>query len=498
MGTLLYYVALWIRASAELTDPPLADQLGAREVSPGAATSVNRDWGLGMPEGGLAQALVSPYALGGANEPVILYEGEMRVQVGEDELRGVGHVRYAWHPEPQLEFALETKSFGSGVYSGDVRLVLLEKNISVVGSFSIVKTTLDDEGSHRRFLGRLAPALLAYRSDVPTGAPVCSRVLFHIVNLPQVTALAPLGVIQDRSRTWMGRTVLEAGEWAFSLDQRHDWRSVNDGLRARGGHAITHLGAVSRRDGRPFPVSEGYAALEALSLYVSFLRGAWSSSILPVGLDSSGSVIFEGWTGVAIFNDGRLTSWGATSDRPESFDLGSSDIGFAGYLRLRNSPVWAGPLESAMRWCVETAAQSSGLRGSIILQATALELLGWTVFTQDPATKRHSTSSFDRMSQGTRVGLLAQWLGASKAVNKDLFPHLWEVAAREGLEADAPRLLGKVRNAFVHPKPSRAAFLGRLSPQAQLDAYRLGQTYLRESILKLTGYPPFVPDVRRV
>jgi len=58
---------------------------------------------------------------------------------------------------------------------------------------------------------------------------------------------------------------------------------------------MTHVMELCRTDGAAFTAAEAEPVLTALHVGVSFALGRWAAPMLPVGVDSTGKVVWEDW-----------------------------------------------------------------------------------------------------------------------------------------------------------------------------------------------------------
>ena len=75
-----------------------------------------------------------------------------------------------------------------------------------------------------------------------------------------------------------------------SLPQTSD---IIDKLDEQGGYAITHVGRITRLDGKSFKADKTNEILENLFYFLSFARGFWAPPIFPIGLDSQKNKSWE-------------------------------------------------------------------------------------------------------------------------------------------------------------------------------------------------------------
>jgi hypothetical protein len=83
--------------------------------------------------------------------------------------------------------------------------------------------------------------------------------------------------------------------WTITLDMRHDHSAVWTDLHKSDVLVMTHVMEIRRSDGAAFTAQETEPVLAAMHVGISFALGRWVAPLLPVGLDSSGTAVWEQW-----------------------------------------------------------------------------------------------------------------------------------------------------------------------------------------------------------
>lgn len=108
---------------------------------------------------------------------------------------------------------------------------------------------------------------------------------FDVVNFD-----APYGtlVVTDDSGTRAARHEWEFAGWRVILDGQPgvDWRQMS----ARAEFGVTHVGSLMRTDGSSFDFEDGYALLECVHWFLSFVQGRRVGIALPSGYAKAGDV----------------------------------------------------------------------------------------------------------------------------------------------------------------------------------------------------------------
>lgn len=438
-------------------------------------------------------ALTPLYKGNRANQPIILYQGQIRAKGEGFAVEGEGQVTLSWHPSQRIALQIETSHLPPKTFGQHMQLELVGLDVTVYGDLTEVKTIIQtgqpaDVEAH--YDGVVSPTVFINPRDTALDEDTLAVVVFHVTNLPQ---LGWGDAIRNEDRMWLGRTVLEAHGWRFTIDQLMHYQENSEQLNAFGGFSITHVGSAKRADGEPFSINSAQRLLSRLSLYLSYLRGHWSSIILPAGFGPGRAQVYGEWRA-----DKRVTNWSQSEASGRSINLGINTRGLHRFLELSDDPTWERPIASAINWYVESNAKAGGIQGAIVLQMAALELLAWTLFVRDAIYGRYSASEYNNSRVhplSRKLHHLLEWMGVSSEISEVQYPHLRVFAQPHGLVQDAPQILAGIRNAYVHP--NRQDFIETASVQVINDAYKLGQRYLKEVLQKLFGYVPFLPIVRR-
>src|SRR5512132_3634116 len=120
-----------------------------------------------------------------------------------------------------------------------------------------------------------------------------ARPLFSQLTTPILTiACAPTAELGDHARVWR------------NLHEAHVY-------------VMTHVMELCRADGAAFTAAEAEPVLTALHVGVSFALGRWAAPMLPVGVDSTGKVVWEDWH-PGLCDPARRTSHGWWHDQQQA------------------------------------------------------------------------------------------------------------------------------------------------------------------------------------
>jgi hypothetical protein len=316
---------------------------------------------------------------------------------------------------------------------------------------------------------------------IPTGSVLiggvedASKVEFRLLNFPDFFVQKD----RDNRISVERKLLLAADDWRIEIAPTEETPEVVKYLRVNGGYAFTHIGSLRRIDSQPFPMSAATDVSTALGYFLSFACGAWIGPVLAIGIDSSGSRVWEDW-GVGV-----CSSW---SSRDSWFDPWRADLlsqVFSGFWRRWMDPVWKEPLALALYWYIgSNVGSSEGIEGAILLAQTALELLAWVLLVEDK--KSLNAAGFKRLTAADQIRLLLSWLQVPLSVPPEL-DDLQRLSREYNL--DGPSVLTEIRNGIVHPgdrtDPKRRS---KQDGDARIQAWSLAQWYIDLSFLSLFGH----------
>jgi hypothetical protein len=239
-----------------------------------------------------------------------------------------------------------------------------------------------------------------------------------------------------------------------------------------GGYAITHLGQIERLDGGSF---DGFSAddlLNCLYFFLSFARGFWTPTILPVGLDQEDQKVWEQW------RMGLADRWKYS---PSWFDENNGQLlseVFPGFWQLWCNNNWQSALREAVWWYLASNT-NAGDRG-IIMTQVALELLSWTYAAIEK--RMISQRSFKKLPAADKLRLLLSSLNIPTGIP----PELTELAsyAKSVNCPDGPEAFAEIRNKTVHPYHDKES--GKT--EGKFECWKLGQWYVELILLALCGH----------
>ncbi|SLN74180.1 hypothetical protein OCH7691_03706 [Oceanibacterium hippocampi] len=268
----------------------------------------------------------------------------------------------------------------------------------------------------------------------------------------------------------LGRTILKYEQWQVELQTLPHAKDLTKQLDAEGGYAITHVGRLTRQDGRSFRISHGDRVLADLHYFLSFARGLSTTPVLPVGFDAAGSRIFEEWGMRLVTAWEPRRSWFDTMHGQCLADL------YPGFMDLLRDADLGDSVRTALYWYLRSnrAGEGAGVDSGVILSQAALERLAsaYLPFSRLPtvgSVHERLRRAFKHMKLPVAIPNEMRAIAKGKR-NKD-----WK---------DLPQALTKVRNELTHPQARLKVKLG----DVVADVWDIAQWYVELSILRLCGY----------
>lgn len=419
----------------------------------------------------LPAKLLPLYKTESANMPILLYEGPCALHQNSSCFNGSGSVRLDWLPQLRLTMRfLPSNDQALGTALGRAELEIPRLGTRAEAFVTSVPMLLFANGT-RPVEGRVG------RIEFGEAAR-CTRVRFH---LPNFLFFHGAPVRDAPNSSSLQRAVLEHGGFRVSMDRAMPFGDpLEDEIRKDGGYAITHVGIVERIDGSALSLKDSEPVLNCLGHYLSFCRGSWTCPVLLCAEDGGGSVVGQRWElGNTIDGYKQTRPW-----LPRNEPVGAHmSQAFRGFADAWFSALWREAIRIATQWYVESS--TGAVEKSIILTQAAFELLAWTRLVEDTHALSKKMWEGKSMSFAEKLRQLLQSCSIPLSVPAEL-DHM--LAYSEALRvSDGPEALTSLRNALVHPSPSKRKRLQE-HPGAAVDAWKLGLWYLDLIILHVCGY----------
>jgi hypothetical protein len=414
-----------------------------------------------MTNGNLPSPVEPTYPLSGINESFPLYVGKLTASEAGASVDVDGIVRWDWLPTPRISYAFSTDDAGTSAWDldGDIDAIIPDDE-------PLLPSTTDAPNDPEKLTagslsveGRLGPTFRGDASDI-------RRVVFQIPNLPQVHGWW----IQGLGKSWNGRWVVEAGDWKFVIDDRHDRHEIRSELRRAGGYVFTHVGEFSRQDGAAIPIEEISDALHLLRCVLSFAFGKSTSPLLASGYDSTGALKWLDWR---VFH---VAPWQPASQVVDETTFADLKLLFSGFGKLWSDSFTKDLLSNAVSYYLECNAMNPLHLATSAGQA-GLELMAYERLVEEQKVltpKQHrNEKAHDNIS-----ALLTSY-GASDALPSGLI-HLTKAAQSASPPClTGPEIITRMRNGVIHPSRKKPKY----STEEWLEAWELASSYLILSIL---------------
>jgi hypothetical protein len=291
-------------------------------------------------------------------------------------------------------------------------------------------------------------------------------------------------VIEDESGVRIGDGgIFEAEGWNVTVDPYKTSEQINSKtsginiLKSQGGYAVTHLGKLERLDGETFTANEARSFLEALSYFLSFVRGLRIEPLLLAGYDASDQRIWEEWAlsnSDPWRNDLFTWAWGLRAE-----DIASA---FRGFLSWWQS--WGESAKIVIHWYIASNAQAGAVEGSIVFEQAAFELLSRVFLVEKRSIL--SSNQFSKLPAAEQLRHLLSQCSIPLEVPSSL-TNLSRFSQEEN--EDGSQLLTKIRNFITHSgNPEKRDRFLRQPESVRIEAYRLGLWYLELILLSLFDY----------
>ncbi len=228
--------------------------------------------------------------MGASDEPILLYEGDLTLEVGEETWSGAGSVSWKWVPVQGVEILIplikgleEQSQILRGLYSPEpftVQIATVESAIStrLIGS-AYGATSEGPDGRVSLYKVRMRPMSTVVQGN-PSALAHSARV--HIVNFANCHGSTTRRVESHRTVFQHDRLELAMGDWRVIVDGVPHLDQLERQLDATQGAAITHTAQLARHDGQAFSVNECLEALDVFRQFLLILRASHADAIPPV------------------------------------------------------------------------------------------------------------------------------------------------------------------------------------------------------------------------
>ena len=291
-------------------------------------------------------------------------------------------------------------------------------------------------------------------------------VRFSILNFPKLYGSQDRWTEVETGSILTPHVKLEASGWCVEITGVVGMDDVLKELGRDRGYGFTYDGVITRTDGATFSVEEVDSLLEALRMFLSFVRGNYCSLALVEGEDELGERTWVRW------GAHHVESWkpeGAWILRNPGSDI-ITEL-FPKFVSLFESgDQRTKTLARAIDWYLQS--NESATHVGLILTEAALELLSYHVLCR--SRRIHEKESIQKYIENA-LGKLGLEKNVPQACNELL-------KLRNCYSG--PHAITMIRNNLVHPRQD----LGEISFYVHHEAWTLGQWYVEMILLKELCY----------
>lgn len=427
--------------------------------------------------------LTPVYGMARANETIELAcNTPFKINYDECVYEGSADIRIDFLPKPSL---LITASLGADA-------IILENIKPEAYKIGLPQFQIDLEAIPTLIApqGSTSPPLQI--SFVPKNGPLnlgdlksknLKRVRFHLVNFPNFYCNRrrfSQGYLRNaepdggKGIKFQPTLELSLRDWKIDIEPILDLDPLLKGLRGTGGYGITHVGELVRKDNKEFTATQASSVLEALHYFLSFVRGAWTQILLPVGYNAEEERVW------ARFGVDYVDAWQDVLSwfyEKEGHVLSNLFRGFWILWRKKDTNIH---IKNLIYWYIMSNQESSD--GGIVLTQAGLELSSWMY------NKMNRKKTFKKAAENIRC-LLDDDIHKIPLGIPNQLSKLTSVPQSKdsSIPFDGPYVFTTVRNEIVHPDNYNRGQIDSAKP----DAWKLGQWYLELVLLRFFGHTKF-------
>ncbi|MEA5489872.1 MULTISPECIES: hypothetical protein [Pseudanabaena] len=392
------------------------------------------------------QSLTPVYVTEEINQPLTLYEGDMKFigKQGDRDIvaHGTGVVKLNWFPTTRIKYSFESNDSVAFNYEKPHVLELVNLKVSCKANATKYQLSVGIKTEVSGFLHE--PAVITSNSNL-------SYVIFHLTNFHSCQLL------------------LESNGWKITIAPVEKIKELTNSLEDDGGYAITHVAKLEKSNKHTFTSEEALDILSGLSSFLSFARGLWVGLLLPIGFNAENIPTWEIWySSTASAYQRNITSWFPVQ-RPENLTEA-----FVGFMNLWEDSDWQQPLQLAIHWYVESNLQAGAIEGSIILTHSALELL-----------YEHRIGKYINDSADKKLVKLFEMSKLPTSHTDTKLEYITDLLKfAEGKKISIPKAITEVRNRLTHLNQKKKVHPTNIRKQS----WRLSLWYLELVLLDLFNY----------
>lgn len=424
------------------------------------------------------EAIDPVYAMQSLNQPIPLYSGNAIFRTNGKDHPCRAEVTFNWVPGPSVDVEvfgasyvkeLTSSFFKMDLPDGDTSLELSERWQGIELGVLIIRPRAIDVDGKWSFTGTI--------NNWPDSAfeKPAKAAIFHVANLGEYHGKP----IQQNGSSWIGRGELNAGPWQITLDSLCS-DDITKLLSNSGAYRITHVGKVTRSDGKAFAATDVNTLSLSLSSLLSFCNGRRCGPLLWIGYDDSPeSPIWMDWRPTRTRPFQNVQSWWNEWIGVQPFIL------LGRVYRMFDDECWKETLRTCIYWYVEANRPGGPTEAAIVLSQLAFEGIADTLLVEDRGLI--SADGLKKLEAHDKLRIVLRTCGIPVDIPCRL-DELKAVAKAENWDgADA---IAFVRNCLVHPtKKNRDQMVKRKVTSAVRHQVRtLALHFLELTILSVLGY----------
>jgi hypothetical protein len=233
--------------------------------------------------------------------------------------------------------------------------------------------------------------------------------------------------------------------WRLTMDARPDFATAEREAKAfRTPFVATHESKLTRDDGAAFTAETGLDVLVGFQTAFSFGLGRFVAPVLPRGIDSAGSIRWEGWQDWRCDPRWGVESWLAPIRKDDVSELLTRFVG--SWLDDDHRPtIRYGALGSVCAHNPKPTAEAG-----VLLAQAELEALAWRKLVVSGV---YSAAEYKAVNATDRITEMLATCSIDTTIPDDL-EALLDLATEPGMTApqSGPGVAAWVRNRLTHPK----------------------------------------------
>jgi hypothetical protein len=405
--------------------------------------------------------------MGELNEPIVVVDGGLSLRLPENDTLFplIGQLTVRWQPTFGIEFEGEA----------DLPLMAELPECALVFQDPLAEAKAFITQSNVGIGMRSIRGVMQRGADLARpGADAIDRLTFYLVDFPQYSGVLIRRSMADAMKLFRGRIQVTTPEMTLVIDAITEHEDLQKDFDRLGGFFLSHVGEI--RFGTPITHEAAKSTLECISLFIAFLRGAWSGPILPQGFAGS-DLVWQQFANWRIDEPRKAATW-----LPELSPLDLTEL-FDNFRSSCESAVWSEPLRTALHWYLSANSSRAPRESQIVLSQIALELLANLELVEILGTSK--PKPFAELAAAERIRRILNHLRIPITVPAH-FPELASLLDAE--RPDGPGIIAYLRNRLVHSAVNSRRALTSVTSIQWWQASELAVGYVELAILALHGY----------